>query len=111
MVAALSSRLRGWVQVAKQETSTFLTPRGCSIPFGSMEAAIRASKKEKEFYRLMSAVEDADTEALAPLCAQLQELVADVRPPHKMLQEVRPDTPLHHYLHTRSSRSSSSKHG
>jgi hypothetical protein len=81
-------------QVAKKAESSFGTPRGCSIPFGSMEAAIKAAKQEREFSRLLAAIEDASTEALGPLCTQLKELVAGVRPPHKMLQEVRPASPL-----------------
>jgi phosphoglucan, water dikinase len=76
--------------IASEAGATFSAPAGAVLPFGCMEAAVKAAGAAKEFEALLSKLESAEVgKALDEACTSMQNLILDeCAPDGKLVQQL-----------------------
>eukprot|EP00879_Flechtneria_rotunda_P003769 GHRR01004008.1.p1 GENE.GHRR01004008.1~~GHRR01004008.1.p1 ORF type:complete len:728 (+),score=269.14 GHRR01004008.1:2494-4677(+) len=93
------------VSLEAKGPEAFQTPRGCCVPFGVMDVAIKALPRQQQdrYKQLMEVSETAGLHELTGVAADLQELVSGLRLPDQVLSNLQSTFPPGSLLICRSS--------
>lgn len=88
---AKAARCADLERLAATSKGLFKTPKGCCLPFGTLELVVKGAGQESEFTACLTALEapSLDGAALEAACLKMRQLIESLEVPSKLLEDIR----------------------